>query len=183
MTTSSPGWSVRPVEPDDASGVIHLITNVVAEPVNNLLTEPGEFTLTVDQERAFLAEQRQRPDWVGFVATPDADPTAIIGLVTGDGLRGRRPTRRRAIQHRATIGLTVAEAWRGKGIGRALMERVIEWARASEAITRLELEVLVRNAAAIRLYERLGFEREGVVRSALWRNGEYLDELVMGLLL
>lgn len=178
MTTSETRWHVRPAHPDDAASIIALITTTVAEPVNNLLTEPGEFAMTEEQERLFLAEQAQRPDWAAFVATPRDEPTRVIGMVTADG--GRR---RRAIRHRASVGISVAREWRGQGIGRALMQRVIAWARESGFITRLELEVLVRNETAIHLYEQLGFEREGIRRHALLRHGEYLDEFLMGLLL
>lgn len=177
------GWTIRPAHPDDAASIIALITTTIAEPNNNLLTEPGEFTLTEQQEREFLAEQAMRPDWAAFVAvtdtpaTPDDAPARVIGLVSADGKQ------RRAIRHRASIGLSVARDWRRHGVGRALMERVIGWARESGFITRLELEVLARNDAAIHLYERLAFEREGVIQRALLRHGEYLDEYSMSLLL
>jgi putative acetyltransferase len=180
VSAQTSAWAIRPAHPDDAAGVIALITAIIAEPVNNLLTEPGEFSLTEEQERVFLIEQGMRPDWAAFVAINAATnetPEHVIGLVTADGKR------RRAIRHRASVGLSVARDWRRHGVGRALMERVIAWARTSGLITRLELEALARNESAIRLYERLGFEREGLSRHALLRHGEYLDEYVMALLL
>jgi RimJ/RimL family protein N-acetyltransferase len=180
MTAPSPepaSWSVRAARPDDAAGVIALLTPIFAEPLNNLLTEPGEFTMTEEQERVFLAEQAIRPNWAAFVAVTDATPAQIIGLATADGKQ------RRAIRHCASIGISVAQGWRGQGVGRALMQGIVDWARASGLVTRLELEVLTRNETAIHLYERIGFQREGLKRHALLRNGEYLDELTMALLL
>jgi L-phenylalanine/L-methionine N-acetyltransferase len=180
------GWTIRPAHPDDAAGIIALITATVAEPINNLLSESDEFALTEEQEREFLAAQGMRLNWAAFVAiadtsdassTSDKAQTRVIGLVTADG------EQRRAIRHRASIGLSVTHDWRRHGVGQALMERAIDWARESGVITRLELEVLTRNDAAIHLYERLGFEREGVIRRALLRQGEYLDEYSMSLLL
>ncbi|HZC05551.1 MAG TPA: GNAT family protein [Ktedonobacterales bacterium] len=177
MTAPTPSWVIRPAHPDDAASVIALITSVIAEPVNNLLSEPGEFTMTEEQERLFLTEQTMRPDWAAFVAATSESPARVIGLITADGQR------RRAIRHRANIGISVAREWRGQGVGRALMQRAIAWAHESGVITRLELEVLTRNEAAIHLYERLGFQREGIRRNGLLRHGAYLDELMMGLLL
>lgn len=176
QASESSGWSIRAARPDDAAGIITLITTVIAEPLNNLLTEPGEFTMTEEQERVFLAEQAIRPDWVALVAVTDAAPAQIIGLATANGRQ------RRAIRHCANVGISVALGWRGQGIGQALMQRVVDWARTSGLITRLELEVLTRNEAAIHLYERIGFQREGLKRHALLRNGEYFDELTMALL-
>ena len=46
-------------------------------------------------------------------------------------------------------------------------------------LTRLELEVYADNEAAIRLYERFGFEHEGVLRRHAFRNGEYVDAIMM----
>ena len=171
------GWSVRAAHPDDAASIIALITAVIAEPVNNLLSEPGEFTMTKEQERVFLAEQAIRPNWAAFVAVTDVQPARVVGLLTADGKQ------RRAIRHCASVGLSVAHDWRRQGVGEALMRRVIEWARESGVVTRLELEVVTRNESAIRLYERVGFQREGLRRHALLRHGEYLDELTMALLI
>jgi RimJ/RimL family protein N-acetyltransferase len=175
MTTTPADWHIRAVQPDDAVGVIALISSAIAEPINNLLTESDEFTMTEAQERAFLAEQSLRPDWAGFVAVLRQSPDEIIGIITAEG-KGRR-----AIAHRAALGVTVAQAWRGQGVGKALMRRAIAWGQEHPSVTRLELEVLARNLPAIALYESLGFQQEGVARRAIYRNGEYLDELLMAL--
>ncbi|HEU0025850.1 MAG TPA: GNAT family protein [Ktedonobacterales bacterium] len=167
--------TVRPVRPDDAAGVLALLAHVVAEPVNNLMREPGEPMFTEEQEREFLASQIMRPDWRGFVAV--AESGEIIGMVMIDGKQ--RP----AVRHRGELGINVAASWRGQGVGRALMERAIAWARESGVLTRIELIVLARNETAIRLYERLGFQHEGRRQRAMLRNGEYLDDLMMSLLL
>jgi len=50
-------------------------------------------------------------------------------------------------------------------------------------ITRVELQVFARNETAIRLYERFGSEVEGRRRRAVFRGGEYLDDLTMAVLL
>lgn len=177
MTTTAPGWRIREAQPDDAEGIIELLTQSISEPINNLLTESEEFSMTLEKERTFLTEQSLRADWAGFVAVTKATPHSIIGLITAEGRQ------RRAIRHRASIGMVVALDWRGQGIGRELLRRVIRWAKMTPGISRLELEALTRNDAAVHLYERLGFVHEGVVHRALYRDGEYLDEYIMGLLL
>ena len=77
----------------------------------------------------------------------------------------------------------MAREWREQGIGRQLMSHGIHWARSTGIITRIELHVFARNDRAIRLYQALGFVEEGRRREAVIRDGEYLDDLVMGLLL
>jgi putative acetyltransferase len=46
-------------------------------------------------------------------------------------------------------------------------------------LTRLELEVYADNEAAVRLYERYGFEREGTLRQHAFRGGHYVDTYAM----
>ena len=78
-------------------------------------------------------------------------------------------------------GLAVDPDFEGRGAGRALMEALIDEARARGG-RRLTLRVFAPNERAQRLYERLGFEREGVLRGE-FRVGddEYVDDVCMAL--
>jgi putative acetyltransferase len=80
--------------------------------------------------------------------------------------------------HVADLGLMVAADRRGRGIGRALLVAAVDWARAA-GVTKLELHVFPWNEPAIRLYERFGFEREGVRRGHYLRDGEEVDAILM----
>ncbi|MCA3252323.1 MAG: GNAT family N-acetyltransferase [Pseudomonadota bacterium] len=85
------------------------------------------------------------------------------------------------VQHRGSLGMGLLPAWRGQGLGRRLLEACIAatWARG---LTRIELEVRVDNAAAIRLYERAGFGHEGIKRNAIRVDGVHVDTHAMSLL-
>ncbi|MDZ4763996.1 MAG: GNAT family protein [Chloroflexota bacterium] len=72
--------------------------------------------------------------------------------------------------------------YRGLGYGREVMTLVIDYAFRELNLHRLQLTVFSYNAPAIRLYERIGFVREGVHREALLRDGERHDMLLYGLL-
>jgi putative acetyltransferase len=76
--------------------------------------------------------------------------------------------------------ITVHQDWQGKGVGRRLMEAMIELADNWLQITRLGLIVWTVNENAIRLYESLGFQREGVMPDYAFRRGAYVDALMMG---
>jgi ribosomal protein S18 acetylase RimI-like enzyme len=78
----------------------------------------------------------------------------------------------------ADLGLMVAADRRGRGIGRALLSAAVDWARDA-GVTKLELHVFPWNEPAIRLYERFGFEREGVRRGHYLRDGEEVDAILM----
>jgi RimJ/RimL family protein N-acetyltransferase len=79
------------------------------------------------------------------------------------------------------IGMMVASDWRGRGVGTALVEAAIEWARA-RGLHKLSLGVFPQNDAAVALYRKLGFVEEGRrVRHIRRANGELWDLIEMGL--
>lgn len=81
------------------------------------------------------------------------------------------------------IAMLVAKGWRGRGVGSALIEAAIAWAREHE-LHKLSLSVFPHNTAAVSLYRKYGFEQEGLRRKHLRRaNGELWDLLDMGILL
>lgn len=78
-------------------------------------------------------------------------------------------------------GVAVDPRHKGKGYGGAIISESVGIAHTM-GFTRIELTVATENEKAIRLYERYGFEKEGVLKkySYLKSEGLYLDEWVMG---
>jgi RimJ/RimL family protein N-acetyltransferase len=82
--------------------------------------------------------------------------------------------------HRGTLGIGLLAAWRGRGLGRALIEATIAAAWAY-GFRRIELKARADNVRAISLYESVGFVREGYHRQAFRLGGVYYDEVAMAL--
>jgi len=79
------------------------------------------------------------------------------------------------------FGMLVDREWRGRGVGSALIQAAIVWAR-DRGLHKLSLEVFTHNTAAIALYRTWGFVEEGHrVKHYRRANGELWDSLVMGL--
>jgi ribosomal protein S18 acetylase RimI-like enzyme len=74
----------------------------------------------------------------------------------------------------------VVPEYRGRGVGRALVEATLPAAR-SKGLARIDLEVRADNAAAIGLYRAVGFKVEGVKRDALRLDDGRFDLVVMAL--
>lgn len=81
--------------------------------------------------------------------------------------------------HCGSIGMGVSEKWQGQGIGKQLLITLLEVADNWMLLRRVELTVFSDNKAAIGLYQKLGFETEGVLRNYAIRDGEYTDALTM----
>ena len=99
---------------------------------------------------------------------------AIIGSVGLDsvGVALRR-------RHAMGLGILVARAAQGQGVGTALMQAVCDYADNWLGTLRIELTVYADNAVAQRLYARFGFELEGRLRGYALRDGVFVDALAM----
>lgn len=83
--------------------------------------------------------------------------------------------------HRGTLGIGVLAEWRGRGLGRALIETTLA-AAWRHGFRRVELKARADNDRAIGLYESVGFVREGYHRRAFLLGGVYYDEVSMAIL-
>jgi ribosomal protein S18 acetylase RimI-like enzyme len=120
------------------------------------------------RRRSFEAHQRD-PESVTFLAESDGLLVGNLGVVIHGGL--------------ADLGMMVRSGWRGRGVGSALMEACIGWAREHGA-HKLILEVWPHNTAAVTLYRKYGFEQEGYFpRHYRRQHGELWDAVRMGLIL
>jgi L-phenylalanine/L-methionine N-acetyltransferase len=159
---SPPEITVRAGEPADMAA----ITEVMNQPRAYWGTLQWPYHSLALREQKFQLDRSN----VMLVAELDAKVVGNIGL-------HREAAHRRA--HVAAIGMAVHDAYAGRGVGTALMQAVVDLAERWWNIKRLELSVYADNARAIALYERFGFQREGLMRAYAWRDGEYVDSLAM----
>lgn len=120
-------------------------------------------------------EQTQK--WLESLGT---NTLSIVGEIEGQivGLAGlHRFDGRRA--HAAFVGMGVHDDFVGRGIGKALLGALIDAADNWLNIKRIELTVFTDNTPAIRLYEKFGFETEGLLRANAFKEGRYADVFAM----
>jgi RimJ/RimL family protein N-acetyltransferase len=158
--------TVREATPGDAAALVELARAVGAEPEGWLISDDWR---SVGEERKYLRALRRYTHAAVFVAEV---PDGVVGRLSV--ARDSHP----ASWHVADIGLMVAAGYRRRGIGRALLERAVEWAR-TVGVIKLELHVFPHNTAAIALYEQFGFEREGFRPRHYRRGREYVDAILM----
>lgn len=132
---------------------------------------PGEFDKTVEQEEGWLRDHYAKPNAIHLLAIVD-------GKIVASGGAGSVELRKYA--HQAECGLAVLRDYWRQGIGRKIMERLVEWGR-ERALHKLTLRVFADNDGAIRLYRSLGFVEEARLRDdALRVDGSFRDTIVMG---
>lgn len=160
---SSPDILIRALEPEDMADL--------TEAWNQPLSIRGTLQLPFTSREA----RRKR------MAASETGHTRLVAVIDGKviGMVGLHPELNLRRAHAASIGMAVHDAYAGRGAGTALMEAVVDQADRWLNLRRLELTVYSDNARAIALYERFGFEREGLLRDYAWRDGAYVDAITM----
>lgn len=158
------GLTIRRAEPDDSAALYEMFASPKLYANTLQLPYPSR-----EQWRRRLAEPGDGGH--NLVAVVGERVVGMFGLHTFPA----RPRR----HHVGAIGMSVHDDWQGKGVGSALMRAGLDLADNWLNLTRLELEVYTDNEAAIRLYERFGFEREGLLRQHAYRDGRYVDSYSM----
>jgi ribosomal protein S18 acetylase RimI-like enzyme len=159
---------IAPIAPEHAAG-FHACLDAVAKEKRYLAATQA---LPLERVEGFVRDSVAN-DAVQFVAL---DGATIIGWAD------IFPAWADAVQHCGTLGMGVAAAYRGQGIGERLLRACLAKA-PSKGITRITLEVRSDNQRAIKLYERIGFQHEALERNAMRFDGVYYDALQMSLLL
>ncbi|KAI7540827.1 hypothetical protein KC331_g8944 [Hortaea werneckii] len=80
------------------------------------------------------------------------------------------------------IALDILPEYQRQGYGSEAIRWVLRWAFMSAGMHRIGLAAFEYNPGAAKLYERLGFTREGVMREGIWHEGRFWDEIQFGML-
>ncbi|HTX51699.1 MAG TPA: GNAT family N-acetyltransferase [Caulobacteraceae bacterium] len=157
---------VRAVEPEDWPdiGEIHDQPNVIA----------GTLQMPFRSKAFHRKRGEERPANALLLGA------VIDGKLIGTAGLTRLENRR---SHVGTIGMAVHDAYAGRGAGGALMAALLTMADRWMGLRRVELTVYADNTRAIGLYERFGFEREGLHRDFALRDGRFVDALAMARLI
>lgn len=155
---------IRPLEPSDAQTFRDLRLEALA-------TCPEAFGSSYEEEAPLPLETiRSR--------IPPSGPNAIFGAFAGErlvGLAGFAIYDRLKASHKGLMwGVYVQADWRGHGLGKRLVQHVIE--HASQHVIMLEAAVGLTNESARRTYHALGFKPYGIERKALRVGGIFYDE-------
>ncbi|KKX29249.1 GNAT family N-acetyltransferase [Rhizobium sp. LC145] len=144
------------------------------EQITELLNLPGfrHGTLRLPYQTVETTRKRfeaANPRTVSLVAELDGRIVGDAGLMPYEGRRS----------HAASVGMGVHDDFCGRGIGSALLSALLETADNWLNLRRVELTVFTDNEPAIRLYERLGFVKEGQFADFAFRDGRYVDAYSM----
>ncbi|HNR63289.1 MAG TPA: GNAT family protein [Thermotogota bacterium] len=135
---------------------------------------PGiPYPLSVLEEERWIEDQARETERKSF---------AIILKETGEYIGGCGFNEINWKARVATIGIFLGQPFWNKGLGTEAFQILIDFAFTELNMNKLKLFVFSFNKRAMRSYEKNGFKVEGVLRQEIFRDGQYHDEIVMGLL-
>ena len=161
-------FMIRPVEISDARGI------------NMLRRMPGVFEniLGIPSERVKRNED--------FIMNMDSEHHQFVAIGKDKnendiiiGTAGLMVSTIPRMRHSGSVGIMIHKDYQDMGVGTALMNALIDIADNWLMLIRVELSVFADNERAIHLYEKLGFEKEGIKKFASIRNGIYENEYSM----
>lgn len=158
---------LRPATPDDAAGMLEVVRGIAGEDIYFVI-EPGELRTEEVQRQQIAGIEPENECWI--VAEVD-------GAVAGH-IQVRRGALAK-VRHTASLGIALAPPYRNMGIGPRMMAAAEAWAR-QVGVKKLHLGVFATNDRARRMYERLGYQVEGVQKGQFLIRGTYVDDVLMG---
>ena len=146
--------------------------------------QDNTFLRLMDAIPAYPKTEDQLKAWIESIPAQTRDYTFAIRLIENDALLGWVELDGIMWNNRVSgISIAIGDTkQRGKGYGAEAMQLVLGFAFNELNLHRIQLTVFAYNAQAIKLYEQLGFQKEGVYREFLERDGKRHDMILYGLL-
>lgn len=161
---------IRTVTEADAPALRRYVIELLAERLPGLFRREDP---TLEQEVVFIRERIEPKNSTLLLAEVDGQIAGLAEFLGG----GMEQT-----AHGGELGISVARAFRGRGIGTQLIEALLAWA-PSAGVRRVEARGFSCNPRALELYRRLGFQDEGRLRDAVSVDGRLVDVVILARLL
>lgn len=166
---------LRNARVEDSQALVEYLRTIARES-RYLTNEPEEVTITLEREEAFLAgktEEERELMLIGEIIDADGNARHVGNcslMSMGNKLR---------VRHRCGIAIALYKEFCGLGIGKQMMEAVLDVAKSC-GYEQAELEVVTTNTPAIRLYKSVGFEIYGERKKDMkYKDGTYADMYLM----
>ncbi|MFT8316279.1 MAG: GNAT family N-acetyltransferase [Clostridium sp.] len=162
---------IRKATKEDTAEIVEYMLAIGGES-DNLTFGEGELKMTLEAEENFIKDINSKDNAIMIVAIIDNKIIGSAALRAGDKNR---------IRHVGEFGITVRKAYWGQGVGSALLNYLIEWAKDTGIIRKINLRVRDDNKNAIKLYEKYEFQQEGVITREFYIKDRFYDAIFMGL--
>ena len=159
-------FAIRRATEADAEAIIYILEGITSERIYTAINRPW----SADQQRHHLASLSARE----AIHLAETERDAVIGYQT---LELWAPTLD-SMAHVGQIGTFLRPEWRRQGIGEALFQRAVDFARGRDYL-KFVIQVRSSNISAQGFYQRLGFRECGRLTRQVRIGGQEDDEIIM----
>lgn len=157
---------LRSAEKSDAESLLKYLKTTAAE-TPYLMRESEEITLSIKEEEEFIQRIEDSERELMLVAIVDGKHIGNCSLMSMGNFKRYR--------HRCDVAIALYQEYCGRGIGKMMLEVILRVAKEL-GYEQAELEVVADNKNAIAMYEKLGFEKYGVLpHNVKYSDGKYAD--------
>lgn len=164
---------IKEAKKEDAQAMIDFY-NIVGGQTDFLLFGKNEFNRELKDYENYIESTIKEDNSIILVATIDDQIKSIASINSNKKSRTK---------HVGTLGIVVEEQYCGLGLGRKLIDYLIDWAKSNGITKKISLLTRQDNIRAIELYKKIGFEEEGMLRKDNYIDGVYHNTIMMGLIL
>jgi RimJ/RimL family protein N-acetyltransferase len=165
LRTELTGCSLRPWQLEDKSA---LIRHANSKKVWRNLTEMFPHPYTEADAEHWLSISNQASPSIHFAIEVASEAIGGIGVIAGEGIARRT----------GQFGYWLGEAHWGKGIATAAARAMVAHVFSASHFARLEAPVFEWNPASMRVLEKVGFAREGVLKRSVSKDGQLIDSVM-----
>jgi [ribosomal protein S5]-alanine N-acetyltransferase len=165
VRTNFPTCTLRPWRPHDKPALVHHANN---RRVWRNLTDMFPHPYTESDADRWLAMAGEVGTGLHLAIDVDGACVGGIGVMAGEGIA----------RYTGDFGYWLGEAMWGRGIATAAARAMVAHLFATTAFERLQAPVFAWNAASMRVLEKVGFVREGVLRHSVFKDGELIDSVM-----
>ena len=156
---------------EDAQAMIDYL-NIIGGESDFITFGKNEFSMSVEAEQDYI-ERINSMDNSKNVLIIIEDEIVWIASITS--------VQKERMKHNGTLGISIRKKYWGIGLGSEIMAYLIDWAKSNKITKKINLLVREDNIRGVKLYEKFGFEKEGLLKKDICVNGVYYNTIAMGL--
>ncbi|MGE7115067.1 N-acetyltransferase family protein [Lysinibacillus sp. NPDC047702] len=161
---------IRVATEEDVENMLAIQSEVLVEE-DYLITTFEEFQQTIGEQKNWIQAKLTNERELILIAQYQEK---IVGWLVFQS-----PNRKR-LAHTGSFGMMILKEYRGLGIGKRLLEKLLKWAELNPYIEKISLGVFSTNESAIALYKKMGFVEEGrKINEIRLHDKQYIDDILM----
>lgn len=156
---------------EDAQAMIDYL-NIIGGESDFITFGKNEFSMSVEAEQDYIERINSMDNSKNVLIIIEDE---IVGIASITSVQKER------MKHNGTLGISIRKKYWGIGLGSEIMTYLIDWSKSNKITKKINLLVREDNIRGVKLYEKFGFEKEGLLKKDICVNGVYYNTIAMGL--